>query len=26
VRMERDSVTTTENVYEMSKLEKGRIK
>jgi hypothetical protein len=26
VRMERDSVTTTENVYEMSKLEKGRMK
>ena len=25
-RMERDTVTTTENVYEMSKLEKGRMK
>jgi hypothetical protein len=25
-RMDRDSVTTTENVYEMSKLEKGRMK
>jgi hypothetical protein len=26
VRMERDSVTTTEHVYEMSKLDKRRMK